>query len=421
MSEMVYIQDDYGNQIPLLDNHGNLSLQVIMLYAEDKLTEADRKTVTDFAATDEMSRDALEGFAMTTNASRTRHHLAEINEHIQKQTGAAAVAATVREKPQFDYRKMAAAAAALVVIGAGTFFVAQYFRKPQLADGTATQQDPDIIIRNEKQLTPQEEAMMMDEALAKYDSLETDADQQTEQPAPATKKQTEKASEQPKAEKKPTAPAGPEKTTETTTEVASAEREEVKPRHIEEQLSKNLLRTDPAASRPAGDSADMLTGAASANGSAAEPVLAQNKQKESLPPTPAQKVEEVASEAASEHLDVVALENAAADDEAERKKDSDRSARYPGGDMAMYKFIARKKNYTDAMKAQDLKGAVSVTFDIEPDGRVANAKVKSGANGLLNEDALRVVRSMPKWRPAQDANGENTRSSRTVVVKYGED
>ncbi|MBI1288093.1 MAG: hypothetical protein GC178_11025, partial [Flavobacteriales bacterium] len=59
--------------------------------------------------------------------------------------------------------------------------------------------------------------------------------------------------------------------------------------------------------------------------------------------------------------------------------------------------------------------------DIEPDGRVTNAKVKSGVNGPLNEDALRVVRSMPKWNPAKDASGENIRSSRTVVIKYGED
>ena len=41
---MIYIQDDFGNQIPLLDDYGNMSVHVIMLYTEDKLTEADRKT-----------------------------------------------------------------------------------------------------------------------------------------------------------------------------------------------------------------------------------------------------------------------------------------------------------------------------------------------------------------------------------------
>ncbi|MFT6211531.1 MAG: hypothetical protein ACJATE_002168, partial [Bacteroidia bacterium] len=32
----------------------------------------------------------------------------------------------------------------------------------------------------------------------------------------------------------------------------------------------------------------------------------------------------------------------------------------------------------------------------------------------------RVVRSMPSWKPSQDANGETIRSSKTIVVKYGE-
>ncbi|HAP68740.1 MAG TPA: hypothetical protein DCR04_03280, partial [Flavobacteriales bacterium] len=108
--------------------------------------------------------------------------------------------------------------------------------------------------------------------------------------------------------------------------------------------------------------------------------------------------------------------------EAERQALSDQAgaAKFPEGDIALYKFIDRKKIYTDAMKALNLNGAVTVSFDIEPDGRVSNAKVKSGENGLMNEDALRVVRSMPSWKPAKDSNGNAVRSSKTVVVKYGE-
>ena len=108
--------------------------------------------------------------------------------------------------------------------------------------------------------------------------------------------------------------------------------------------------------------------------------------------------------------------------EAERQALSDQAgaAKFPEGDIALYKFIDRKKIYTDAMKALNLNGAVTVSFDIEPDGRVSNAKVKSGENGLMNEDALRVVRSMPSWKPAKDLNGNAVRSSKTVVVKYGE-
>ncbi|MCF8465431.1 MAG: TonB family protein, partial [Flavobacteriales bacterium] len=107
--------------------------------------------------------------------------------------------------------------------------------------------------------------------------------------------------------------------------------------------------------------------------------------------------------------------------QAQKPATSDRSvsASYPGGDISLYKFIEKKKNYSDVMLAQNLTGSITVSFDIEPDGRVSNAQIKSGVNGLLNEDALRVVRSMPKWKPAQDAAGQSVKSSKTVVIKYG--
>jgi protein TonB len=94
-------------------------------------------------------------------------------------------------------------------------------------------------------------------------------------------------------------------------------------------------------------------------------------------------------------------------------------ASFPGGEIKMYRFIERRKNYTQAMKNQGLNGTVTVSFDIEVDGRVSNVRLKKGVNGLLDEDALRVVRSMPKWTPAIE-NGEAVKSSKSVVVKYGD-
>ena len=94
-------------------------------------------------------------------------------------------------------------------------------------------------------------------------------------------------------------------------------------------------------------------------------------------------------------------------------------ARFPGGDIAMYKFIERKKNYTDAMRAQNVKGTVTVSFKIAEDGRVTDAKIQKGVTGVLDEDALRIVRSMPKWQAAKE-NGLPTETSKTVVIKYGE-
>ncbi|MCB0756272.1 MAG: TonB family protein, partial [Flavobacteriales bacterium] len=93
-------------------------------------------------------------------------------------------------------------------------------------------------------------------------------------------------------------------------------------------------------------------------------------------------------------------------------------ATFPGGEIKMYRFIERKKNYTEAMQNQGLEGTVTVSFDIESDGRVSNVRLKKGVNGILDEDAIRVVRSMPKWDPAIE-NGIAVKSSKSVVVKYG--
>ncbi|MBP9153073.1 MAG: hypothetical protein KBF73_12375, partial [Flavobacteriales bacterium] len=177
MSEMIYIQDDFGNQIPMLDAYGNFSVHVLMLYAEDKLSESDRKTVNAYAAMDEMAKDALEGYALSVNPSKTRFHLGQLNADIQKRSGASAIIAIPKEKSDFDYRKLAAAVALLVVIGGATFFGAKYFSKNEMADNTPfeTVSEEDSSSESESRTVmerPLEESgkLMEDEVAALSDS-----------------------------------------------------------------------------------------------------------------------------------------------------------------------------------------------------------------------------------------------------------
>ncbi len=413
MSEKVYIHDDFGNPIPLLDGYGNLSMQVIMLYAEDRLTEADRKTVDQLAATDEMTRDALDGFGLTASTAKARTRLAEVNAHIQKTTGAAAVASVVTEKPKFDYRRMAAAIAALVIIGAGSFFLAEYLRKPHLADGTATEEASPAVQFPAETLDTDGGPEQLDEALA----------EESERAGATGSVEAEQPNEIP-------TPQEPRTTTLLKSAEPEPERAQVKPKRIEEQLTESTLKSEPIRTdnSQAGNQAFQDPTAQTKAPAAGLASGDTNKAKKNENARNA--AEPKAAELADDVMEVVAETAATAPQlqqqaqmETERQqtgKDRTRAAKYPGGDMAMYKFIERKKVYTPAMQAQGMNGAVSVTFDIEPDGRVANAKVKSGVFGPLNEDALRVVRSMPNWQPAQNASGENIRSTRTVVVTYGQ-
>lgn len=421
MSEKVYIQDDYGNNIPLLDNYGNLSMQVIMLYAEDKLNETDRKTVDAYAATDEMSRDALDGYAKSTNVSRTRHHYNELNKEIQEKTGAAPIPTVVYKDSKTDYRKIAAGVAALIVIGTGTYFTAQYFSKPELADGTsveeteAQQPQQQYFEPRKEEAIEAEEAPVLEDVAEAADELPNEnafassADVVADDPEPVGKAKFRAVEKADEAEKKK------EKPQDTPTESVLAAKKETTPPPV--TATKNA---DAGAARPVTELAQEQAAAKAEETQRMAKELAASKASEEQARKESKRKEaERAAMFDREQAEMVAAEVAVQENTA--SEDRSQTAKYPGGDIAMYKFIEKKKVYTDDMRNQNIKGVVQVQFDISADGQVTNVKLKSSSSHApFNEDALRVVNAMPKWKPAKNGSGENTSSSRTVVIKYGD-
>ena len=73
---------------------------------------------------------------------------------------------------------------------------------------------------------------------------------------------------------------------------------------------------------------------------------------------------------------------------------------FPGGDKACLEFIRQNIRYSDEMIKNGIKGRVVVGFRVEKDGSLSNLRIKKTADARLNDEALRVVRSMPKWKPA---------------------
>ena len=74
---------------------------------------------------------------------------------------------------------------------------------------------------------------------------------------------------------------------------------------------------------------------------------------------------------------------------------------FPGGDEACQEFIRRNIRYSDEMIQKGIKGRVVVGFKVEKDGSLTNLRIKKSSDARLNNEALRVVKSMPKWEPAQ--------------------
>ena len=74
---------------------------------------------------------------------------------------------------------------------------------------------------------------------------------------------------------------------------------------------------------------------------------------------------------------------------------------FPGGQEAMFKYLSGSMVYPPDMVDAGIQGKVFVEFIVRKDGSITDAKVLRGAAGPLDQEALRVVRSMPKWTPGR--------------------
>ena len=82
-------------------------------------------------------------------------------------------------------------------------------------------------------------------------------------------------------------------------------------------------------------------------------------------------------------------------------KDVQEQPQFPGGSEAMYAFLNRAVKYPDAEFDAGVQGKVYVEFVVASDGSIRDVKVKRGVAAGLDQEALRVVRSMPRWSPAR--------------------
>ena len=74
---------------------------------------------------------------------------------------------------------------------------------------------------------------------------------------------------------------------------------------------------------------------------------------------------------------------------------------FPGGDAAMLSYLGKNIKYPNVAKESGIQGTVYVTFVVEKDGSVSNVKVLRGIGGGCDEEAIRVVKSMPRWTPGK--------------------
>lgn len=90
---------------------------------------------------------------------------------------------------------------------------------------------------------------------------------------------------------------------------------------------------------------------------------------------------------------------------------------FPGGAKAMSNYLSRNVKYPKADLEKNLQGRAVVQFVVEPDGRLTDVKVLRAPSAAMGEEAARVFKNSPKWKPGK-VNGKAVRAQFTVPVNF---
>lgn len=95
----------------------------------------------------------------------------------------------------------------------------------------------------------------------------------------------------------------------------------------------------------------------------------------------------------------------------------DKEASYPGGIEALNTFLARNIIYPTLAKQKNIQGKVIISFIIEKNGSISNIKIVKDIGEGCGEEGVRIVKLMPKWKPAQQ-KGEPVRQQFVLPVLF---
>lgn len=90
---------------------------------------------------------------------------------------------------------------------------------------------------------------------------------------------------------------------------------------------------------------------------------------------------------------------------------------FPGGYEALYQYIAANVKYPETAKNKHITGRVLVGFVIEKNGSISNVQLLSCPDESLCEEAVRVVSSMPRWKPGR-VQGKKVRAQYTLPINF---
>ena len=95
----------------------------------------------------------------------------------------------------------------------------------------------------------------------------------------------------------------------------------------------------------------------------------------------------------------------------------DKVPQFPGGDKAMMEFIGKTLVYPQEAIEQHIQGTVNIRFVINSNGTVSFDRVLGKPNKYLQEEAVRVIKLMPNWIPAE-RDGKKVSSYYIIPIRF---
>ena len=91
---------------------------------------------------------------------------------------------------------------------------------------------------------------------------------------------------------------------------------------------------------------------------------------------------------------------------------------FPGGQQALFKFLSENVKYPVIAQENGIQGRVICQFVVNRDGSIVDVEVvRSGGDASLDKEAVRVIKSMPKWKPGKQ-RGKAVRVKYTLPVNF---
>ena len=90
---------------------------------------------------------------------------------------------------------------------------------------------------------------------------------------------------------------------------------------------------------------------------------------------------------------------------------------FPGGEAELIHYISKNIRYPQEAKEKGIQGRVFIGFIVEKDGSISNVRNLRGVDSELDAEAIRVIQSLPKWKPGKH-NGEFVRVSYQIPILF---